>query len=88
MHRLKYWKKSTAVTLKLTNYTETSWMSMRKSKPEERLSMSNSDLLLPPQLATTWDEIRDYMSSSFATDEKDYHETYMERYAQVRGKSN
>lgn len=48
---------------------------------EERLSLNSEDLLLPEPLIKTWDQIRDYMSSNFISDDLDYHEQYMERYA-------
>lgn len=54
---------------------------------EERLELNSQDLELPEPLIKTWDEIRDYMSSGFIQDDKDYHELYMQRYSQYEEKA-
>lgn len=54
---------------------------------EERLELNSQDLQLPEPLVKTWDDIREYMSSGFIKDDQDYHELYMERYAQYEEKA-
>lgn len=54
---------------------------------EERLELNSGDLHLPEPLVKTWDDIREYMSSGFIKDDKDYHDLYMERYSQFEEKA-